>query len=244
MTEKKYILFIVEGDSDYMFYGEYFNDLVSENNFNLDIKVTDGDILTKKVNNPIQLVKNSFNYALQKSKLKKTDFVQIFQICDIDGSYFSEEQFIINSQKEYYDKSYQYSPYGSPNINVPDQKSKESIIATWSTKKHNQDILSTTESIDMGNEVIIPYKLFYVSLFLEHLLKNDPLIDPCDKRDCIDDYIDYHKLENFIDLLDSKKNSDEFDESWEILKTNGGIYNPSSNLNILVNILKNNLLSN
>ena len=80
MTEKKYILFIVEGDSDYMFYGEYFNDLVSENNFNLDIKVTDGDILTKKVNNPIQLVKNSFNYALQKSKLKKTDFVQIFHL--------------------------------------------------------------------------------------------------------------------------------------------------------------------
>lgn len=239
MSEKKYVLFIVEGKSDRTFYGEYFNDLISKNNLDLDIKVTGGDILPKKVDDPVNLIKDAFYEELGKTKLKETDFVKIIQICDTDGSYFSEEQFVVDDRKEYYDKSYLYSPYGKPNIYVRDQASKEYLINKWKTKYQNQTILSKQESIKMDGGTNIPYRLFYVSLFLEHLLKNDPLIDPHDKRDCVEDYLEYNDIDSFIELLKSKKNSDNFGASWEIIEQKKGDYTPSSNLNILVDKLQN-----
>lgn len=118
MSEKKYVLFIVEGKSDRTFYGEYFNDLISKNNLDLDIKVTGGDILPKKVDDPVNLIKDAFYEELGKTKLKETDFVKIIQICDTDGSYFSEEQFVVDDRKEYYDKTYLYSPNGKDRKSV------------------------------------------------------------------------------------------------------------------------------
>ena len=243
MSEKKYVLFIVEGKSDRTFYGEYFNDLISKNNLDLDIKVTGGDILPKKVDDPVNLIKDAFYEELGKTKLKETDFVKIIQICDTDGSYFSEEQFLVDDRKEYYDKTYLYSPNGNPKIYVRDQESKDHLINNkWKPKYENQGILSKLKYIRTSNGKNIPYQIFYVSLFLEHLLKNDPLIDPRDKRDCIENYLDYNDIDSFIELLKLKKNSDIYSESWEIIQQKKGDYTSSSNLNILVDELQNGLI--
>ncbi|WP_285023844.1 hypothetical protein [Lactococcus garvieae] len=244
MTENKYILFIVEGNSDHAFYGEYFNELISNHNLGLEIKVTGGDILTKKATNPVNLVKNAIHEEIKKSKLQVTDFVQVIQICDIDGSFFSEEQFKVDDRKEYYDKTYLYSPFGEPKIYVRDEESKVLLLNRWKTKRNNQIILSNQNSINMGSNITLPYSLFYVSLFLEHLLKNDPLIDPLDKRDCIEDYLDSNSIDDFIRLLHSRKYSDDFKNSWEILEQKKGVYTSSSNLNILVEDLQKNKIFN
>lgn len=232
MADNKFILLIVEGDLDFQFYGELLTAFA--NDYNINIKVTDGDILSKVgYKNPQKIIEQIFINELEKSKLEIQDFIQIIQICDLDGSYFPSDIFITDPRRSYFDnKSYEYSPYNSK-VYVKDEEKKEKLLKTWSSKRENQKNLFTTTHV-----LNIPYQIFYTSLFLEHILKGDVLIPSEEKRDCIDNYLDYNSLEDFMELLESKKTSDNYIESWEELDFRENYYSACSNLNILFSAMK------
>lgn len=232
MSDKKFILLIVEGDLDFQFFGEFLTEFA--NDYNINIKVTDGDILSKaNSGNPQRLIEQVFKNQLEKSKLEIEDFVKIIQICDLDGSYFPSDIFITDAKRSYYyNKSYDYSPYNSK-VYVKDEERKEKLLNNWSYKRENQKMLFTTTKI-----LNVPYQIFYTSLFLEHILKGDVLIPSEEKRNCIDNYLDYHSLEDFMELLESNKISDNYIESWEELENRENYYDACSNLNIFFNEMK------
>lgn len=72
----KVVLFIVEGALDREFFGYYFSELIE--NKNLEIYVTNGDILTKFTRNPERLIEKHFNSALKKSKFLKEILNELF----------------------------------------------------------------------------------------------------------------------------------------------------------------------
>ncbi|HAR1782159.1 MULTISPECIES: hypothetical protein [Enterococcus] len=243
MSENKYILLIVEGDLDYQFYGEYLSEIISSPSLN--IKVTGGDILTKDgKGTPEKLILEAFNEELEKTKLKPTDFVQIIQICDTDGSYFSDDIFQVDGQREYYnEKTYEYSPYNNK-VYVKSEEKKKKLLTCWNNKKANQETLVNTSLIKVSDKYAIPYNIYYVSLFLEHLLKDDVLIDSDEKRDCIDTFLDYHGVEEFIDLLKKKNIGSDYLSSWQLLESRDKKYDSCTNLKFLIDLLNSLSTSN
>lgn len=223
----KVVLFIVEGALDREFFGYYFSELIE--NKNLEIYVTNGDILTKFTRNPERLIEKHFNSALKKSKFLKGDIERIVHICDIDGSYFDEHQIKISPERDYSLKTYEYNPFLKC-INFSSEFDKEQIMKSWNNKRNNQEKLCHTKMIEG-----IRYDLYYVSLYLEHLL-----LGQCDhktssqKKDIIYDKLD-KEINFFIDLFELKKDSDDFDESWDKIRESSISFIPSSNLNILIN---------
>ena len=122
----KVVLFIVEGALDREFFGYYFSELIE--NKNLEIYVTNGDILTKFTRNPERLIEKHFNSALKKSKFLKGDIERIVHICDIDGSCFDEHQIKISPERDYSLKNYEYNPFFHHNDEDEFLKQKERDI--------------------------------------------------------------------------------------------------------------------
>lgn len=233
MKENEFVLVIVEGDLDYQFYGEYLSEITDK--AKLNIKVTNGDILTKDVSGqPDKLIRQIFTSVLDKTKLQETDFVKIIQICDIDGSFFTDDMFIVDDGRSYYDKkTYEYSPYNN-RVYVKSTEDKQRLLRTWGVKKGNQIDLKSTSEIRVSENRSIPFEIYYISLFLEHLLKDDVLIESDEKRDFIETYLDYNDVSNFIDLINTKKLGHDYLSSWELLATRTDKYSACTNLTFLI----------
>lgn len=237
MPQNKFILLIVEGKSDDTFYGEmlarYNEDLNINLNSNIRIKVTHGDVLTKKSHKSSkELVTDIFKKYKKDNSLETIDFIKLIQICDIDGSYFSDNMFQINNTRNYISgKTYDYSQE-QKKIYVKSQNKYDTLRRQWNLKKQRQNELRNTAEIEG-----VPYQIFYVSLFLEHFLTNKIIVDPEEKDDCIDTYLDNKSLKQFRELLNTRSLSDDYVESWEKLDIRLDKYAPCSNINILFDSL-------
>ncbi|HFI0177688.1 TPA: hypothetical protein ACGORP_002122 [Streptococcus suis] len=239
MSQNKFILLIVEGKSDHTFYGEmiarYSEELQLVSGGNLRIKVTHGDILTKKSHKtPEQLVSDIFDHYKRDNSLETGDFVKIVQICDVDGSYFEDDLYQINKSRAYVsDKTYDYSKEQG-RIYVKGEIELQKLRSKWDLKKNRQDTLNSIANIQG-----IDYQIFYVSLFLEHFLTNRLIIDSEEKSDCIESYLDSKDLNEFLELLECRKLSDNYHESWDKLNRRKDPYIPCSNINILFKSFNN-----
>lgn len=227
----KVILLIVEGALDRQFFGDYFSQLIDSSN-HIQVRVTNGDILTECRHNPEVLIENQIKKAMEEYKILQEDIIRIIHICDIDGSYFDDSHIYIDNNREYYfNKNYLYDQIGK-RIFFPDEYSKSQVISSWSKKKNNQDQLQDISYING-----IKYNLYYVSLYLEHFLTNDcQHLSNAEKRMIIENYLDYD-IDFFIDLFDKKKLSTDYRESWQKIANSSTNFESKSNLNILINEL-------
>lgn len=227
----KVILFIVEGALDRQFFGNYFDELIGDNN-RLQVIVTNGDILTEGCRDPKVLIEAQITKAMEEYKILREDIIRIVHICDIDGSYFDETKIFIDSNRNYYfNKNYIYDSIGK-RIFFPDEYRKNQVLSSWQKKKNNQTQLQAISSVNG-----IAYNLYFVSLYLEHFLTGDcQHLSNFEKRTIVEDNLDY-EIEYFIDLFERKKLSNDFNESWEKIVDSSTNFETKSNLNILINEL-------
>ena len=228
----KYILIVVEGKLDKMVIGEFLLEVLEESliKLDLDIHVTYGDILPKGYSNkPEQLISKELSKFLDTSKLQKEDIVYIAQICDTDGSYIKSDLFELNENHNYYDNDYCYMDRISK-VYFSNSLSADDIKKRWTRKRNVQNALKNVSKVDN-----IPYRLYYNSIHLEHLLSDRlDIIDNDEKRDFADCFLDENTLETFLTLLENKKLSDEFQDSWNILQCKEDPFKSCSNMNILM----------
>ena len=234
MINSKVILLIVEGKLDRYFYREYLGSFISScfSNGEIKYKVTSGDVLTQNNPNGIKdSIEVQLKSALDEHKLDAEDIIYIAHLCDTDGSYLEESDFMVDQMDSLdYGQNYKYALSNSK-IYTKDTETRERLIASWRRKKSNQSVLINCNEV-MG----VPYRLYYNSMFLEHFLTGRIPRYSEDKRDCINYFFDeYSSFDQLVNYSDSKKISDDYMESWELLKLPENKMVSATNLNIFFN---------
>lgn len=189
MSEKKVVVFIVEGPSDEAALGtimkEYFSSnevqfIVVHGDITLKDYVSSADIL-KKINEQIEGVKIRYRY-------NQDDFIKIIHIVDMDGVYISDTD-IVETDVE---KIQYYEDHIDARC--------ANIIAERNKRK--RDILCKLRKTGKING--IPYRIYFNSCNLEHVLYGE-LKEYSDEEKQIlsDDFADRYdgKAGEFIEFI-------------------------------------------
>lgn len=168
MARKKIIFIIVEGPSDETALALFFTHFYA--NEYMHIEVLRYDITTKSGVNSSNILsavgKVIKNYA-QANHFKNSDFQEIIHITDTDGAFIENTNIIEDEKLE----TLQYS---ITEIRTPN---KANIEKRNQQKSTNLAQLSTCHTIWK-----IPYRIFYMSCNLDHVLYNKLNSSPSDKK--------------------------------------------------------------
>ena len=152
---------------------------------------------------------NKVKSWITKDKFKKSDIDRIIHIVDMDGAYIDDKLVQLDESC----KNPFYSPVSIKTSNV------ENIRIRNIQKRKNVDTLSTnTSGIYNG----IPYKLYYMSCNLDHVLYNLQNATDKEKEDYAlefsEKYID--NIDDFIAFLCDSDFSrcDSYEDSWRFIK--------------------------
>ena len=160
MARKKIVLVIVEGPSDASALERYFVKYFDSDR--IVTKIIHGDITTDKNIDQSRIkahLGNKVKSWITKDKFKKTDIDRIVHIVDMDGAYIDDTLIQLDESCKY--------PFYSP-VTIKTSIVENNRIRNVQ-KRETVDTLSTnTSGIYNG----IPYKVYYMSCNLDHVLYN------------------------------------------------------------------------
>ena len=219
---KKIILFLVEGMSDMVSL-----ELIQKLNTSEDIKfqITRGDVTTKpgiKVQNCILKVNENISDFLRDSKLKKQDIISITHILDTDGTYIPDEN--ITAESSLAGFVYTTAVIKGPTIEAVSERNR--------SKKDVLEKLLNTSSIQG-----IPYKLYYMSCNLEHVLYDKlEIVSDDEKRSLSNEFADkfYGREREFIEFINNPifKVEGDYKGTWDFIKQGLNSVNRYSNFHL------------
>ena len=208
MSEKKVVIFIVEGTSDEAAIGTIMKEYFSCNQVQFvvvhgDITLKDyvsNDHIIKKINEQIERVKIRYRYV-------QNDLIRIIHITDTDGVYAPEEDIKKADVEEirYYEDHI-------------DTKNRSALIER---NKRKGDILYKLRKT--GKVRGIPYRIYFNSCNLEHVLYGE-LKDFSDEEKQIlsDEFADRYdgKVTEFIEFLSALAGavSGTYKETWDYIE--------------------------
>ncbi len=204
MTRKKVVLIIVEGPSDETALGIMLNQIYDKDS--VYIHIMHGDITTRKgvrSDNIVAKIGDEVRTYAKSQHYSAKHFKQIIHIVDTDGAYIPEENVI-------YDKNCDKVVYESDGIYTSD---RQGIIDRNNRKRDNLCRLRGT-----GQIWKIPYRMYYMSCNLDHVLHNKRNSTEDEKES--DAYVYAKKYRNdlngFIDFMCNSEFSVKggYKESW------------------------------
>lgn len=161
MARKKVVLVIVEGPSDEDALGIVLKEYFDTHSQNVLVEVMHCDITTEWSGYPQNIrekITDVVKRNAQKNKYQKEHYSQIIHIVDTDGA-FIDEKYVLE------DKSAEKVNYSLTNIICKD---RNDIINRNIQKSSNLKSLLSIKSI----WTIIPYKVYYMSCNMDHVLHN------------------------------------------------------------------------
>ncbi len=223
MSEKKVIAFIVEGRSEEVALGSIIKEYFSNNEVQFvvirgDITTKDyvsADSILKKIDSHIDRVKEKYRYSYE-------DFIRIIHLTDADGVFIGKEKvkFAEVERIRYY----------TDHVETADV---DAIIDRNSRKAEILFKLRRT-----GKVHGIPYRIYFNSCNLEHVLYNE-LKDFSDeeKMDLSDEFAEKYegKPEEFIKFISGPgvAVSGTYQETWRFLEKGTNSLNRHSNMHLL-----------
>lgn len=156
LARRKIVFVIVEGPSDETALGIALNQVFDKES--VYVHIMHGDITTRKGVNPqniIAKVGNEIKSYAKSNHFKQTDFKQIIHIVDTDAVYLLED-------KIFEDSSDSKISYQDDGIHTND---KNKVLSRNDQKAENLLRLRTC-----GNVWKIPYRVYYMSCNLDHVL--------------------------------------------------------------------------
>lgn len=224
MARKKIVLVIVEGASDETAIGVALNQFFDKDT--VHIHIMHGDITTRKGINSKNIIAKLGNdvTAFAKSRhYNASDFKQIIHIIDTDGAYIPDEKIVEETGCE-------RVFYEADGIHTADVKG---IIARNSQKRDNLFRLKSS-----GRIWNIPYRVYYMSCNLDHVLHNKR--NSTDEEKENNSYAFAKKYRNDIDGFVKFICCSEFSingnykESWDYIERNMNSVNRYSNFSICI----------
>lgn len=223
MSEKKVIVFIVEGPSDEAALGtimkEYFSNnevqfVVVHGDITLDDYVSNSDIM-KKINEKIENVKSRYRYV-------ENDFLKIIHIVDTDGVYIPDTNIISKDVDEI--------QYYEDHI---DAKNASAIIER---NKQKGSILYKLRKTGKVNG--IPYRIYFNSCNLEHVLYGELKNYSDDEKQILsDDFADKYdgKVNEFIEFISALSIAvpGTYQKTWDYIERDKNSLNRYSNMHLI-----------
>ena len=225
MARKKVVLFIVEGITEKESLELLLTELM-EDNSQVIFEIVGGDITSDSLVNR-RNIRNKLTDIIKdggKRKFKPSDYQEVIHLVDMDAAFISEANI-------YEDNTLDRFVYKDDGIYA---KNIERVIERNNKKKNLLNLLLSTDKV-YGS---VPYRVFYFSCNLEHVLHNERDVEENLKIEYAEDFQDRYigNLEEFIDLIcDStftvKKN---YKESWDFIKQGNNSIKRCTNFNILL----------
>lgn len=224
MARRKIVLVIVEGPSDADSLELYFSKFFDSNTVHM--KIMYGDITSKRGINPSNIkarLGNEIKVYAENNHFKAADVQQIIHLVDMDGV-FVDDSFIIE------DKTKDKFVYTLESIEVPNQ---QEAIERNERKRENLNILSSRTSF-MWNS--IPYKIYYMSCNLDHVLHDNPNATDEEKKTNSLAFTEkyYDDINAFIKFISESAFSQctDYKESWDYIKQDNHSLERNSNLGL------------
>lgn len=205
---RKTVFFIVEGNTDKTALEKIFQAIYKHKNIRFEF--TNGDVTSDDAideTNVYEILYKKVKDYIDDKKLKKTDIWRIVQIFDTDGTYIPETAIADGNSSKFM--------YSTTSITCKDVQK----VKNRNYKKSNMMdyLLSLTE---INN---IPYKCYFMSSNLDHVLYNQQNLSEEDKKKYADAF--YEKFlgveKYFVDFLKIDAMNgvpDSFPASWRYIK--------------------------
>lgn len=225
LARKKVVLVIVEGPSDDTALGIVLNQIFD--NDSVYVHIMHGDITTKKgvrSDNIVAKVGNVIRAYARAQHYTPKDFKQIIHIVDTDGAYIPDENII-------FDLDCKNVSYESDGIHTVDQKG---II-----ERNKQKTANLNRLIGVGEIWNIPYRIYYMSCNLDHVLHNKQ--NSSDEEKETDAYAFAKKYKNdvngFVKFICGSEFSviGDYKESWLHIENRMNSLYRYTNLGICIN---------
>lgn len=235
--DKKIIIIITEGQTDKTALSLGLNSLFRDQRIQFEFVVTGGDITSDYHSSPKNVLgKISFKVKkyMDLYSLCPEDLLLVAQITDADGAFISEEAV---EENEDYSKTH----YDSDRIITA---KPVQIIKRNERKKANISKLVQEQHITIGR-VKIPYRIFYMSANLDHVLCNNANLSKEEKiqtaRAFQEQYGNFPEKfkEFFFSFLSTV--SEDYLSSWDYIQTGRHSLERISNLGILISHVKRSL---
>ena len=169
---KKVILFVVEGDSDKHSLERPIQNLLQGNDQEIEATflVADGDITSDSRINPDNIEKKMNRFYFEpffsaNEFYYPKDIIEVVQICDLDGTFVSDNYCKAFDANHYANEGFIYDPpyiYG---------KSQQAVIDRNHRKAENIRYLLTLNSIKVKTKTR-PYSVYFFSSNIDHYLHN------------------------------------------------------------------------
>lgn len=228
MSEKRVVAVIVEGPSDEAALGSIMKEYFADEE--VRFIVVHGDITTadytsvdnviSKINDLIDKVKQRYGYNVE-------DFLRIIHISDTDGVFIKDR--VIYADVD----SVQY---------YTDRIEARNVESVKGRNKRKAEILFKLYSSGKING--IPYRIYFNSCNLEHVLYNE-LKDFTDeeKEEMSDDFAEMYegKIDEFIEFISDKSIAVEgtYKQTWRFIEKGTNSLNRFSNMHLLFEKKKN-----
>jgi hypothetical protein len=222
---KKVILFIVEGDSDKVFFDPVLNELFPNEEYKFAVVKGDitGDYEVTTVQNIDNKLKTIIKEYKDEKKIYDSDIKKIVHIIDTDGAFIDDKYIEFHQSDEIL--------YTNSKIrtNHVDKVIKKNIL-----KKAVVNKLIHTKTIKN-----IPYEIYFMSCNLDHVLFDEPNQKDYEKKKKALEYADslFGKETEFLELLESNviKHYTDYSNSWEDIYNGKNSLRRASNFNCYLN---------
>lgn len=218
---KKVIIFIVEGITDEISLGNIITKLNKNNK--IYFHIVNKDLTSDLKSNNTNIIKNIYkqvNDCIQTEHFEKKDIMDIIHIIDIDGAFINEKNIIY--------KNIPKIEYNEENIitNNPE------LIKERNERKSNIiNKLSATNTINK-----IPYRIYFFSTNLEHVLHNSQNTLDKDKVELANKFENrfYDSPEKFLTFINDKQYAlhDTYENTWKFIKQGNNSLKRYTNFNL------------
>lgn len=227
MARRKIVLVIVEGPYDADSLELYFSKFFDSNTIHM--KIMYGDITFQKGINQSNIkarLGNEIKIYAQNNHFKARDVQQIIHLVDMDGAFVNDSDIIEDTTKDKF-------IYTFENIIAPN---RQKAIERNERKRENLNILSSRTAV-MWNS--IPYKIYYMSCNLDHVLHDNPNATDEEKKvkkvnslTFNDKY--YNDIDAFVRFIRESIFSQctDYKDSWDYIKQDKHSLERNSNLGL------------
>lgn len=225
---KKVVVFIVEGYSDKEALYGILSELYEEKRF--VFSVVNGDVTSENSTKPNTIrnkIGECIRVAMNKDKFRRENIEMIIHLVDIDGVYIPNDNIVNNNTVKLV--------YNVDNIETNDVSS---IIDRNEKKSQILNCLSTMTTMYKGKNSV-PYRMYYMSCNLDHVLYNEQNAEDSRKVKLANDFQDKY-IDNPDEFVTFMSNSSftvfgDYNETWNFIKQDLNSLNRYSNFHLFFN---------
>lgn len=225
--DKKVVIIIAEGASDEEALYPFLKDLGKPHNIKFEI--TRGDILsdfknTKKSHKTI--IGDIVSTIINKNRFLKKDVLLVAQLTDTDGVFIEDDKVVIDS-------SIDRISYRDGEIAVNNSGKQSEII-----ERNKQKVLKIQALVNMPFTLTsIPYKIYYFSCNLDHVLHGEQLFGVESKMNKAEEFSNSMTSMGFKDFLKDKAiyGDKGYDQSWDFIYSGDNSLKRCTNFGLFLN---------